>query len=178
MGHSHWVESRDPSIRRYEVFRPGSLPISANNAPAFEGIPKHTDDYLEIAIVSVGTGTHVTRDGRLPIQRGSVILIRRGSWHAYRDPENLSTFNLYLTPELLHRELSWIVEYTELARALLGGHPNLGVLDNDACGRVLDWLEQIRQHARAGHAPTLIGLKTCVLDSFTHLVLSPQPSFG
>ncbi|PRB57274.1 AraC family transcriptional regulator [Microbacterium sp. MYb45] len=170
------VVVRYPSIQRYEVFRAGALPIASNDVPALGGIPEHTHDYLEIAVVSRGTGVHVTREGRLPIARGSVIIIRPGSWHAYRDTDELWTFNLYLAPELLLRELSWIVEYPDLARALLGGEPNLGEFDEESCARVLSWLEQITQHSRTVHAPTLIGLATCVLDSFSTLALSPQPA--
>lgn len=165
---------RYPSIQRYEVFRAGAIPVASNDVPALGGIPEHTHDYLELAVVSRGTGTHVTREGRQPLARGSVILIRPGSWHAYRNTDDLWTFNLYLAPELLHRELSWIVEYPDLARALLGGDPNLGRLDDASCERVLGWLEQIRQHSRTVHAPTLIGLTSCVLDSFSALSLSPQ----
>ena len=156
------------------MFRAGAIPVAANDVPALGGIPEHTHDYLEIAVVSRGAGTHVTREGRVPIRRGSVILIRPGSWHAYRDTEDLWTFNLYLAPELLHRELSWIVEYPELARALLGGDPNLGHLDEVSCDRVLGWLGQILEHSRTVHSPTLIGLASCVLDSFSSLALSPQ----
>ena len=118
---------------------------------------------------------HVTREGHVPIEVGSVVLIRPGSWHAYRDPIGLSTFNLYLAPELLHREFSWIIEYPSWLGALLGGHPNLGVLTGEPRARVLAWLEQIRQHSPRDSAPTLIGLATCVFDSFRLLALSPHP---
>lgn len=170
------MTQRYPSIQRYEVFRPGRLPIAASDVPALDGIPEHTHDYLEVAVVSRGTGTHLTRGGAHPIGVGSVIVIRPGSWHAYRDPVDLWTHNLYLAPELLHRELSWIFEYPDLARALLGDEPDIGELDAVSTERVLGWLRQLEMLGRDAHAPTVIGLATCILDSFARLALSPRPS--
>jgi AraC family L-rhamnose operon transcriptional activator RhaR len=170
------VIQRYPSIQRYEVFRPGALPIAASDVPALDGIPEHTHDYLEIAVVSRGSGVHLTRGGSHPITVGSVIVIRPGSWHAYRDPVDLWTHNLYLAPELLHRELSWIFEYPDLARALLGDNPDIGELDAATSTRVLGWLSQLETLGREAHPPTVIGLATCILDSFARLALSPQPS--
>jgi AraC family L-rhamnose operon transcriptional activator RhaR len=166
---------RYPSIERYEVFRAGALSIAARDVPAYDGIPEHTHDYLEVAVVSRGTGVHHTRAGAHPIRVGSVIVIRPGSWHAYRDPVDLWTHNLYLAPELLHRELSWIFEHPALARALLGDEPNVGVLDSATTALALGWLHQLEHLGRHAHAPTLIGLATCVLDSFAQLALSPPP---
>jgi AraC family L-rhamnose operon transcriptional activator RhaR len=163
------MQTQQRSIRRSEVFPRGSIPIAARDVPAFHGVPEHTHDYLEIAVVSRGRGTHVTAEGRHPIHLGSVILIRPGTAHAYEEPEDLSTFNLYLAPELLHRELSWVIEYPELARALLGGRPNAGELDRASSDRVLTWLEQIAMFAGTAHSAALVGLTSCVLDSFTQL---------
>ncbi|MBA4248404.1 MAG: hypothetical protein C0444_08950 [Microbacterium sp.] len=164
------------SIRRSEVFRRGSIPIAAKDVPALSGIPEHTHDYLEIAVVSHGEGTHVTGDGRHPIRRGSVILIRPGTAHSYQEPRELSTFNLYLAPELLHRELAWVVEHPPLARALLGGQPNAGVLDRESCDRVINWLEQIEQFAGTSHRAALVGLTSCVLDAFTQIAEKTESS--
>ena len=170
------VSIRYRSIQRFEVFRRGSIAIASNDVPAFEGIPEHTHEYVEIAVVSRGTGVHITRDETHAIQRGSVIHIRPGTSHAYAETNDLSTFNLYLAPELLHRELAWIIEYPELARALLGGQPNLGLLDEFTCTRVLGWLEQIHEYSGGPNAATLVGLATCVLDSFKELALSARPA--
>ena len=170
------MSQRYPSIQRTEVFPPGGIPVAAKDVPALDGVAEHTHDYLEIAVVSRGTGTHFTRRGAHPIRPGAVMVIRPGSWHAYRDPVDLWTHNLYLAPELLHRDLSWIFEYPDLARALLSDEPDIGELDAESSMRVLGWLQQMEKLGREAHAPTVIGLASCVLDSFTQLALSPQPS--
>jgi len=156
------------SIQRAEVFRAGSIPIAANDVYGEDGIPKHTHEYLEIAIVSRGRGSHVTHDGRVPIEVGSVVLIRPGTWHSYQDADHLWTFNLYLAPELLHHELAWIHEYPELSRMLLRGLPNLGRLSEARTAQVLGWLEQIRTIS-AGRRPSLVGLCSCILDTMQEL---------
>jgi AraC family L-rhamnose operon transcriptional activator RhaR len=152
------------SIQRREVFRPGTLPIAANEVPALTGIPEHTHEFLEMAIVSRGRGLNVTRGRVTPIEVGSVILIRPGVWHAYREPEDLWTFNLYLAPELLQRELSWVVEYPQLSHALLRGDENLGVLSPEETAMGVGWLGQIRDLPAGTHAPRMTGLVNCVLD--------------
>lgn len=156
-------------IQRDEVFRPGIIPIAANDVPAWTGIAEHTHEFLELAVVSRGSGVHVTPGGAVPISVGSVIFIRPGIWHAYQLPEDLWTFNLYLGRGLLQTQFAWIIDFPELAQALFQGQPNLGRLSPDATTRALDWLEQIRR-APAERALTLIGLTTCVLDSLSEVV--------
>lgn len=152
------------------MFRTNSTPISANEVPALDGIPEHTHEFLEFAIVSRGSGVHVTRDGATPVEKGSLVLIRPGIWHAYHSPVELWTFNLYLAPELLQREMSWIVEYPDLARALLRGEPNLGRLSSSSTTRVIGWLQQIAEIAPGQHVPTLIGLTSSVIDAATEVM--------
>lgn len=156
------------SIQRYEVFRPGFIPIAANDVPALDGIAEHTHEYLEVTVISRGSGMHVTRDGAVPVSVGSVTVIRPGTWHSYQQASELWTFNLYLAQELLRKEFAWIVEYPELARVLLRGDANPGQLDSRLTTRVLGWLEQIR-HTPLRHEPTLLGLAACVLDAFSEL---------
>ena len=87
------------SIQRHEVFTPGRLPIAANEVPALDGIPEHMHEYLELAVVSRGYGLHRTRGNATRLEPGSVILIRPGTWHAYWEPDELWTFNVYLGPD-------------------------------------------------------------------------------
>lgn len=143
------------------------MPIAANEVPALTGIPEHTHEFLELAIVSRGSGLNVTRGRVTPIEVGSVVLIRPGIWHAYREPDELWTFNLYLAPELLQRELSWVVEYPQLSHALLRGDENMGILDREQTVLGVGWLQQIRDLPVGTHAPRLTGLVSCVLDLIT-----------
>lgn len=156
------------SIQRYEVFRPGFIPVAANDVPALDGIAEHTHEYLEVAVISRGSGMHVTRYGSVAVSVGSVTLIRPGTWHSYKQPSDLWTFNLYLAQELLHKEFAWIVEYPALAQVLLRGDVNPGRLDESLTTRMLGWLEQIRQ-TPPRHEPTLLGLAACVLDTLSEL---------
>lgn len=156
-------------IQRYEVFRPGIIPIAANDVPAHNGIPEHIHEFLELAVVSRGSGVHVTPGGSVPISVGSVIFIRPGIWHSYQQPDDLWTFNLYLGRGLLQTQFAWIIDYPELAQALFQGQPNLGSLSAEVTARVLDWLKQVRD-APAERAPTVVGLASCVLDALSEVV--------
>ena len=150
------------------MFRAGALQIAANDVSAEEGIPEHVHEFLELAIVSRGHGVHVTHGSRLPVDVGSVFFIRPGTWHSYQETDGMWTFNLYLGPGLLHRELAWVHDYPVLSRMLLRDLPNLGCLSPELTQTVMGWLAQIRS-CPTRRVGTLIGLTACVLDSLHEL---------
>ncbi len=158
------------TMQRVEVFKAGALQIAANNVSAEDGIPEHTHEFLELAVVSRGSGVHVTHGSRVPLETGSVVFIRPGTWHSYQETDDMWTFNLYLGSGLLHREFAWIHEYPALSRALLRGTPNLGRFDPDMTQQVLAWLEQIR-NLPTRRRPSFVGLADCVLDSLQELTV-------
>ncbi|MBN9630276.1 AraC family transcriptional regulator [Leifsonia sp. TF02-11] len=160
------------SIQRHEVFTPGRLPIAANEVPALDGIPEHMHEYLELAVVSRGYGLHRTRGNATRLEPGSVILIRPGTWHAYWEPDELWTFNVYLGPELLHRDLSWLVRYPSLSRALLQGTPNLGVLGPESLTAALALIGQLAGLRPGEHVARAIGLTGAVIEILTENVPS------
>jgi AraC family L-rhamnose operon transcriptional activator RhaR len=68
----------------------------------------HSHDFVELAVVTGGTATHVSVGGEQRLGRGSLVLMRPGDWHGYRDCRGLTVYNVYFGPELLRRELAWL----------------------------------------------------------------------
>src|SRR3954454_23276329 len=72
--------------------------------------PVHTHSFVEIAVVTGGTGTHRTLSGRSALRVGDVMLLRPGVWHGYEDCVGLDLYNCCFSNELLRRELAWTRE--------------------------------------------------------------------
>jgi AraC family L-rhamnose operon transcriptional activator RhaR len=72
------------------------------------GAGAHGHDFLELAVVTAGTATHVSAAGEQELSRGSVALVRPGDWHGYRDCRGLVVHNVYVGPEVFQRELAWL----------------------------------------------------------------------
>ncbi|MFF5263950.1 AraC family transcriptional regulator [Actinomadura viridis] len=83
------------------------------------GIEPHTHDFLEIAIIGPGGGTHVTGRGERPLRHGDAIVLRPGAWHAFRDCAGLTVANCCLSAQALGDE----VYRTPMLRRLLWNEP-------------------------------------------------------
>ncbi|GAA3929678.1 hypothetical protein GCM10023085_08800 [Actinomadura viridis] len=83
------------------------------------GIEPHTHDFLEIAVIGPGGGTHVTGRGERPLRHGDAIVLRPGAWHAFRDCSGLTVANCCLSAQALRDE----VYRTPMLRRLLWTEP-------------------------------------------------------
>lgn len=157
------------------VFGAGGYPIAAERYRVDEPIEVHSHDFLELAVVVDGPVVHLTRDGGQRLEAGSVLVMRPGGWHGYAEPESADVFNLYLGPELLRRELIWLLDHPDLARFMLQGGVSVGRLDAPARNRVVDWLlqvEALRAIPREPSAILALGLVSCVLGEIADLGFS------
>ncbi|WP_433464187.1 helix-turn-helix domain-containing protein [Spirillospora sp. CA-128828] len=105
-------------VRLAEVFPPGGPPIAAERFELRSGTPAHSHDFIELAVVTGGTATHVSAAGEQHLDRGSVTLLRPGDWHGYHDCRRLIVYNLYVSPEAFRRELAWMRAAPHLGRVL------------------------------------------------------------
>lgn len=157
------------------VFGADGYPVAAERYRVDEPIEVHSHDFLELAVVVDGAITHVTREGRRCLEAGSVLVMRPGGWHGYADPEAADVFNLYLGPELLRRELIWLLDHPDLARFMLQGGVSIGRLDPEVRRRVAGWLHEIETASAVPGAPSAIlavGLVSCVLGEIAALGFS------
>jgi AraC family L-rhamnose operon transcriptional activator RhaR len=90
-----------------DYFLPTHAPIRAMPTVLDGSVPLHDHDFMEVALVLGGTGTHRTIYGDQPIARGDVFVLRPGAWHAYVDAAELQLYELRFGIELLSRELAW-----------------------------------------------------------------------
>ncbi|WP_158642219.1 helix-turn-helix transcriptional regulator [Actinomadura sp. WAC 06369] len=110
-------------VRRAEVFPPDGPPIIAERYELSSGTSAHSHDFIELAVVTGGTATHLSSAGERELDRGSVTMLRPGDWHGYRDCRRLTVHNLYVGPEVFRRELAWLRADPRLGPALHGaGH--------------------------------------------------------
>lgn len=155
-------------FRRAELLGAPNRMIGSELFVLDETIPDHTHDFVELAVVVSGTGFHASAAGIRELEPGSVIIMRPGDWHAYRECRALRIHNLYLAPDLFHQELAWILDYPKLAFAVLRGVESIGTLEPESVARAAAWLEQVAE-VKGDRVPALVGLSTCVLGELTDI---------
>ena len=162
--------------RRREIFVAPDEEVGAARIDVVADVEEHTHDFIEVAFVIEGHARHRSAVGTAVVDRGSVALVRPGSWHAYDRVEPLTVVNLYIAPELLHRELSWILGHPALASALLRGGTSTGSISEDALERASLWLGQLEAQPAPRRRPTLLGLTSCILAELVDADLAVAPA--
>lgn len=66
----------------------------------------HGHDYVELAVVLGGVGSHVTRDGAVRVRRGHAVAVRASDWHGWEAPRDLTVANIYVDQMLLRAGLA------------------------------------------------------------------------
>jgi AraC family transcriptional regulator, L-rhamnose operon transcriptional activator RhaR len=89
------------------MFRLGHAPLSARRH-RHGNIGAHDHDFIEVAIVLDGHGTHHCATGQHEVARGDVLVLRPGAWHGYRTRGRLELFNCCFAASLLSGELAWV----------------------------------------------------------------------
>lgn len=135
-------------VQRRQVFAEVATPVQARRVYPVPASRPHGHEFLEIAVVTGGSGVHVSVTGRQDLHRGSVVVVRPGEWHGYDDCRDLDLYNVFVGAELFGRELAWIRE-DPLLRAILWPRPGSGYghrsarLDGPATVRLAGWLQSI-----------------------------------
>ncbi|WP_432970475.1 AraC family transcriptional regulator [Dactylosporangium sp. CA-233914] len=78
----------------------------------------HAHDFLEIAVIGVGRGRHVTSRGEHELRRGEVVILRPGAWHGFRGCADLTVANCCLSAQALRTELAALYDFRMLRRML------------------------------------------------------------
>lgn len=149
--------------RRRDIFVAPDEEVGAARLDVSGDVEEHTHDFVEVAFIMQGRARHRSATGTVPVERGSVALIRPGSWHAYDRLEPLTVANLYVAPELIHRDLSWVLSHPSLAAALLRGGAATASIPESALERASVWLAQLEKLQSPRRRPALLGLTTCIV---------------
>lgn len=100
--------------------------FGAEIVPVRRPLRPHGHDFLELAVVLAGSGTHVTRDGAMPVGRGDAVVVRACDWHGWDAPHALRVANVYVDQSALRGELPTLSGDHRL-RALAWPGPSTGV---------------------------------------------------
>lgn len=117
----------DHSPRRGQIGSEGQLVAAERDDHHGALIAPHDHDFLEIALVTAGSGVHLSREGEHVLRRGDFVVVRPGQWHAYLGAKDLRLFNCFVAPELLDGALSHLEDHVAFLRALRAP-PHVGPL--------------------------------------------------
>lgn len=176
-------------ILRPQVFATTAAPVAARWVhPVIAGRP-HGHDFIEVAVVTGGSATHVSAAGRQRISIGSVVVVRPGEWHGYDECRDLGVHNLFIGAELFRREVAWIREDPQLRLVLWpstrrgdAGRGRIARVEEPNVERLTSWLREIevppRGHARErtsllAHLTLVLGEIAPAFNAWTPLAKAP-----
>lgn len=109
-----------PKHYRWEhLFAEKLFPVMANRDAIMNGTSqRHSHDFMELVLVTSGTGKHLTLYGDEPLYVGRGLILHPGVWHTYHDCDQLVIYNCCFRLELLQHEFFWGQDDTAL-KALL-----------------------------------------------------------
>lgn len=171
-------------LHRREVFAAEGLPAAGEVVDLDTPVQVHTHDFLEVAVLLGGTVTHLSQTGGRALTAGAVTAVRPGQWHGYARPEQAVIGNLYLGEEVLHRELRWLLDVSDLSRFLLRGGLSAGRLEpraRDVVRARLGELANLRARPGTAGAVEAVGLSIAVLAELARIRLdsgAPASAFS
>lgn len=134
---------------------------------SYEG---HRHEFVEIAFVSAGVGTHASDGGERALRRGDVVLLLPGAWHAYLRCDSLAVVNCCIPAQALRCELAWLRTDPSVARILWQQGGSGSVRKSRVSGQALDNLHallgEVERAANQEEGPAraeAIGLVTVLL---------------
>jgi AraC family L-rhamnose operon transcriptional activator RhaR len=106
--------------RREELFGERGDAILVQRVAAHRPSPPHGHEFIEVVLTVGGTAQQRTTQHCLPVRRGTLTILRPGHWHSYEQPRGLAIYNCCFGPELLRRELAWLIDNPMLTSLLWG----------------------------------------------------------
>ena len=152
--------------RKMLYFVDGSLVYAAHHLHE-KSHPVHTHSFVEVAVITGGSGVHHSLAGRQELRVGDTVLLRPGVWHGYEQCHDLDVFNCCFSTDLLQRELAWTREdpllgyllwtgpYSARRRGVLSTH--LGPDALAECVDHLDGLDKLRFRPARLHRGDIVG---------------------
>jgi AraC-like DNA-binding protein/quercetin dioxygenase-like cupin family protein len=88
-------------LRVADYFFVPELPVAVFAMPAQGSMGLHRHEFAELTIITAGSASHMTAQGRYPIAAGDVFFIPPEQPHGFADVGNLSLTNLLFLPKRL-----------------------------------------------------------------------------
>lgn len=128
-------------------------------------VAPHDHDFLEIALVVSGSGTHGSLRGETPTRAGDVYILRPGAWHSYSGSRALQVYNCVFSIETLQGGFAAALHDADLHYLFYGGPLagnrrglltlHLGAAARKRCVGYLEKLAPSRENAVAMNAEKL-----------------------
>jgi AraC-like DNA-binding protein len=117
------VRSRSPATyRQDDLFgHVPPLPVLATVVELNRPVEDHAHDFLEVAVVSQGSGVHATSAGLAPAQPGDVYVLRPGAWHGFRRCRSLVVANCCIGSSVAGDGLAFLQQVADLRELLWTG---------------------------------------------------------
>lgn len=106
-------------IRTMYEFCDTNEPMMCNRDNLYVPSSLHSHDFVELEYVLSGYGTQTINGTEYHIQRGDVIVLELGSYHAYYSTDQLVILNCILSPEIYEREKKRILGTCSQSDSLL-----------------------------------------------------------
>ncbi|MGJ8721069.1 MAG: AraC family transcriptional regulator [Salinibacterium amurskyense] len=140
--------------------------IGAETVDVPETIEPHAHDFVEIALVVSGHGTHISRTGTDDAVAGSVFLVRPGSWHSFEPISTMTVVNVYFDERVLFEHLPWLFTDVTSSRRLLSAGTSSWTAPADVFGDAVAWATSLEQRPQAPFMIS-VGLLTCIMAVLT-----------
>lgn len=177
------------TIRRLDwqqAFRRPQGPVAAglHRLQRMAGVQPHDHEFVEIATVVSGEGTHFTTQGARRIRPGDVLIVAPGQWHDFLADPRLDVFNCCFDADLIDRELGELSTDPALAGLLPAGGRRPETKPTDlwlppkalrSCRAILDGLEGATAPGR-GSRLDAVGYLMLFLGRLSRTAVSPTPT--
>ncbi|KAA1379872.1 AraC family transcriptional regulator [Aeromicrobium fastidiosum] len=91
-----------------EVFPAGHVALAAESVTIDRPVCAHSHDFAELLFVRSGRAEQHTEEGITSLQRGSLVVLAPGSWHALEPESSVEVTNVLVSTSLLGAELAWL----------------------------------------------------------------------
>jgi AraC-like DNA-binding protein len=92
-------------VSQEQVCLSARRPIRVQEVLPQPDFPPHDHEFAELCIIWSGTGWHRTPEGRVPLRKGSMIVMMPGQIHAFEGNRRLESTNIYYLSEWLLGDL-------------------------------------------------------------------------
>jgi AraC family L-rhamnose operon transcriptional activator RhaR len=141
----------------------------------------HDHDFIELVLISGGTGIQWTPFGQMPLRKGSLFILHPDVWHSYLDCFEMVVNVCAIAPQLLEYKLCWLkadpgIHYLLWERGMLPHSSatachHLTDEDTDLCSRRFFELQR-SEHRRSPQSHAIqIGALTCFLAELAECVM-------